>query len=233
MQKQQTNVEGTQLKKDVHAGDIQTHLEHIQNEFKKSFEMLRKYPKSVTMFGSSMIDEKNPVYTKAQELSKRISEETSYTIVTGGGPGIMEACNKGAFQAHGQSVGFNESLPHDHKTNEYLTDEIKFSYFFSRKAMMTFTAEAFIFFPGGFGTFDELFSVLTLIQTDKIPCVPVILFDTKFWNNVVTLFKEVMIEKFGTIREKDLKLFTVTDSPEEVVNIIKNAPVSDWWRNLN
>lgn len=209
------------------------HLEHIHDEFRNGFEILKKYPKSVTMFGSSMIDEKSPVYAKAQELSRRISEETSYTIVTGGGPGLMEAFNKGAFQAHGQSVGFNESLPHDHKTNEYLTDEIKFSYFFSRKAMMTFTAEAFIFFPGGFGTFDELFSVLTLIQTDKIPHVPVILFDSTFWNNAVSFFKEIMIKEFSTIREKDLKLFTVTDSPEDVINIIKTAPVSDWWRNLN
>lgn len=221
------------LKKDVHAGDIQAHLEHIQDEFRNGFEILKKYPKSVTMFGSSMIDEKSPVYTKASELSKKISEEISYTIVTGGGPGLMEAFNKGAFQAHGQSVGFNESLPHDHKTNEYLTDEIRFSYFFSRKAMMTFTSEAFIFFPGGFGTFDELFSVLTLIQTDKIPRVPVVLFDSSFWNGVLSFFKEVMIDKFGTIREKDLKLFTITDSPDEVVSIIKNAPVSDWWRNLN
>jgi hypothetical protein len=233
MQTQQPDAEHINLKKDVHAGDVKAHLEHIQNEFKNGFELLKKYPKSVTMFGSSMIDEKSPVYQKAMDLARRISEETSYAIVTGGGPGLMEAFNRGAREAGGPSVGFNESLPHDHKANQYLTDQIKFSYFFSRKAMMTFAVETFIFFPGGFGTFDELFSVLTLIQTDKIPRVPVVLFDSSYWNDVVEVFRKIMLEKFGTIREKDLKLFTVTDSIDEVINIIKNAPVSEWWKNLN
>ena len=233
MQKPQPQSHEKISKKDIHAGEIDAHLEHISHEFTEGFELLRKYPKSVTMFGSSLIQRETPIYKTAEELASRIIKETGYAVLTGGGPGLMEAFNKGAKEAGGQSVGLNESLPHDHAVNTYLTDHIKFSYFFTRKAMMAFTAEAYVFFPGGFGTFDELFSILTLIQTDKIPRVPVILFDSAYWNDVVTVIKGTMFEKFGTIKEKELGLFKVTDSPDEVIEIINKSPVSEWWKNLN
>ncbi len=232
MQKQQPKEIGD-IKKDIHAGEIREHVEHIQYEFQEGFKFIRKYPKSVTFFGSSQISKNSPIYEKCVKLASYISKETSYAIMTGGGPGVMEAINKGAFEAGGKSLGFNISLPHSHEINDYMTDSIKFSYFFTRKAMMTFTAEAYVFLPGGFGTFDELFGILTLIQTGKIPHVPVILFDSSYWNDVLALLKNTMLDKFHTIREKDLKIFRISDSPEEVVHIIKNAPVSEWWRNIN
>jgi uncharacterized protein (TIGR00730 family) len=221
------------IKRDIHRGEIDAHLEHICTEFREGFQMIAKYPKTVTMFGSSMISPESDVYKSAEELAALISRETGYTILSGGGPGTMEAFNKGAFDAGGKSVGFNISLPHNRETNRFMTDSMKFSYFFARKTMMVFTAEAYIFLPGGFGTLDELFSVLVLIQTDKIPRVPIILFNSSYWNEVLALFKNTLLQKFGTIRKEDLEIFTITDSPEEVVDIIKKAPVSEWWRNLN
>ncbi|MEI6304762.1 MAG: TIGR00730 family Rossman fold protein [Candidatus Taylorbacteria bacterium] len=221
------------MRKDIHRGEILEHLERIRHEFADSFEFLRKYPKSVTIFGSSQIGPESEVYKQATELAYRISKETSYAILTGGGPGTMEAANKGAFDAGGKSLGFNISLPHNHTSNEYMTENLKFSYFFARKAMMTFTAEAYVFLPGGFGTFDELFSVLTLIQTGKIPRVPVILFNSLFWNEVREFLKKTMLNEFHTIKERDLELFTIVDSVDQALDIIKNAPVSEWWRNIN
>lgn len=233
MQNSQSQSQDINIKKDIHQGDIQEHLERIRTEFEKGFQFLQKYPKSVSMFGSARIEPDSSVYKRAEELASRISKETSYAVITGGGPGTMEAINKGVFESGGKSLGFNISLPHSHESNKYMVDGLKFSYFFARKAMMTYTAESYVFMPGGFGTFDELFSILTLIQTGKIPRVPVILFDSEYWNDVSKLIKNTMFEKFHTIKEADMELFTVTDSIDEVITIIKNAPVSDWWRNLN
>ena len=221
------------MRKDIRDREVKEHLERIRNDFGTGFNKLAEYPKSVTMFGSSMIGPEHSMYKQSVDLSASISNSTGYAVITGGGPGLMEAFNKGAFEAGGKSVGFNIALPHDHKANAYMTDNIKFSYFFARKALMTFTAEAYVFLPGGFGTFDELFSVLTLIQTEKIPRVPVILFGSEFWNDVVTLMKNTLLDKFGTIRAKDLELFKVSDDIAEIVKIIKEAPVSEWWKNLN
>ncbi len=233
MSKSQSQGQDIHMKKDIHEGEIEEHLERINSEFEQGFKFLQKYPRSVSMFGSSRIDSNSSVYKKAEELAYRISKETNYAVITGGGPGTMEAMNKGVFEAGGKSLGFNISLPHSHESNKYMVDSMKYSYFFARKAMMTFTAEAYIFMPGGFGTMDELFSVLTLIQTGKIPHVPVILFDSEYWNDALRFIKETMFEKFHTIQEKDMDLFIISDSIDEVVTIIKNAPTSDWWRNLN
>ncbi len=218
---------------DIHEGDIRGHLEHIRREFDDGFEFLKKYPKSVTVFGSSMAAKGGTDYARAEELSGRIARDLKYAVITGGGPGIMEAANKGAYDAGGVSIGFNVSIPHESGANPYVTHGLKFSYFFSRKTLLTFAAEAYVYFPGGFGTFDELFSILTLIQTGKIPRVPVILFDSKFWNPVVSLIKETLLKDFKTIDERDLKLFEVVDSIDRAVEIIEKAPVSEWWRNIN
>ena len=149
------------------AADIENHLERINREFKDGFEFLKNYPKSVTIFGSSMALPDDSNYIAATELARRIVKETGYAIVTGGGQGIMEAANKGAFECGGISLGLNESIPHERVTNAYVTRAMKFSYFFSRKTMLFFAAEAYVFFPGGFGTFDELFGILTLLQNRK------------------------------------------------------------------
>lgn len=220
-------------KNDIHQGEIKTHLERIGHEFENGFVFLKKYPRSVTVFGSSMAKPEDEHYRKAEELGSKIASETGYTVITGGGPGVMEAANKGAYQTGGSSVGLNISLPHEHSANPYIKDSMKFSYFFSRKAILMFAAEAYVFFPGGYGTFDELFSVLTLIQTDKIPHVPVVLFGSKFWGPFRELLQKTMAHSYHTIEDKDLNLFEITDSVDRVVEIVKKAPVSEWWRNIN
>jgi hypothetical protein len=221
------------IRSDIHAKEVETHLERIHREFADGFEFLAKYPKSVTIFGSSLVSRDSDDYRKAEELGGRIAREAGYNVMTGGGPGIMEAANKGAHDAGGVSLGLNISLPHEHTTNAYVTQSIKFAYFFSRKTMMTFAAEAYVFFPGGFGTFDELFSILTLIQTGKIPHVPIVLFDSAYWNPLKSFMEKEMLKEHAAIEPRDLKLFEITDSLDRVIEIIKKAPVSTWWRNIN
>ena len=220
-------------RRDIHAKEVETHLERINREFADGFDFLAKYPKSVTIFGSSLATQDSEHYQKAYELGKAIATDLQYAVITGGGPGIMEAANKGAYEADGTSLGLNITLPHEHSTNPYVTHSMKFAYFFSRKTMLSFAAEAYVFFPGGFGTFDELFSVLTLIQTGKIPHVPVILFDSNFWKPVRATLEAVMQNGYHTIDPHDLDMFTITDSIDEAIAIIKKAPVSEWWRNIN
>ena len=220
-------------REDIHAGEIAGHLEHINHEFADGFEFLKKYPKSVTVFGSSVAPVTDEYYKKACELTGRIVKELKYAIITGGGPGIMEAANKGAYEANGVSLGLNVSIPHERITNAYVTHAIKFSYFFSRKVMLMFAAEAYVFFPGGFGTFDELFNVLTLIQTEKIPRVPVVLYGSEYWNAFKSFLSDHMCKRFKVIDDKDVNLFEITDSIDRVLEIVQKASVSEWWRNIN
>ncbi len=227
------NNQGSLAKSDIHNGEISAHLDRINEEFRDGFEFLKKYPKSVSIFGSSQIKSDDQMYAKAEELTGRIVREIKYAVVTGGGPGIMEAANKGAYQAGGISLGMNVSLPHERNTNAYATHAIKFAYFFSRKVMLMFAAEAYVFFPGGLGTFDELFGVVTLIQTDKIPRVPVILFGSEFWNPLKSFLFDNTFKKYHMIEEKDLSIFEITDSLDRVMEVIKGAPISEWWRNIN
>jgi uncharacterized protein (TIGR00730 family) len=236
--------------KNEHNDDINTHVERISREFREGFEFLKQYPRSVTIFGSSLMPSDHPAYMKAMELGGRIVKELEYAVITGGGPGIMEAANRGACEVsinpqvdkkgavgvcniQGVSAGLTISLPHEHSVNGYSEHSLKFSYFFSRKAMLTFAAEAYIFFPGGYGTCDELFSVLTLIQTGKIPRVPVLLYDTKFWTPLRSFLQTTMAHEYTTIRDADIDLFEITDSLDHIVDVVKKAPVSRWWRNIN
>jgi len=220
-------------KSDIHGEEIVAHLEHINREFGDGFEFLKKYPKSVTIFGSSQTKTTDSDYAKAVELTGRIVKETKYAVISGGGPGIMEAANKGAYEAGGVSLGLNVSLPHERTTNAYTTQAIKFSYFFSRKTMLVFAAETYIFFPGGYGTLDELFNVLTLIQTGKIPRVPIVLFDSNYWNPLKQFLFDHTYKKFNAISESDLNYFEITDSLDRIIEVIKSPHVSEWWRNIN
>ena len=196
----------------------------IDKEFTDGFEFVKNYPKSVTFFGSARFEENDAYYQKARQLAARIVTELHYAVVTGGGPGIMEAANKGAYEAGGNSIGFTIELPHEQITNKYLTDQIGFHYFFSRKVCLAFSAEAYIFFPGGFGTLDEFTEILTLIQTGKIPKAPIILFGQDSWLPLETFFKDVLI-KNQTIDPEDTSLYVITDDEDQILEIIKNAPI--------
>lgn len=196
----------------------------IANEFANGFEFVKNYPRSVTFFGSARIDENHDYYKKARDLAGRIVSELRYSVMTGGGPGIMEAANRGAFEAGGNSLGLTIELPKEQQTNKYLTDSEDFHYFFSRKVCLSFSAEAYIFFPGGFGTLDEFTEILTLVQTKKIPKAPLILFGTEFWTPLESFFKEVLVAN-KTINPEDLSLYTITDNEDEIIKIIKNAPI--------
>ncbi len=221
------------LSKHVINESIHDQINAITKEFREGFEELKKYPKSVTIFGSSHSTPASSHYREAQELAYKIVKETGYTIITGGGPGIMAAANLGAQEAKGNSVGFSITLPTEQRINPYMTSTIHSNYFFTRKMMLTFAAEVYIFFPGGFGTFDELFSILTLLQTEKIPRVPVVLMGKDFWNPLEDFIRVNMLERHHTISPDDMRLFTITDSADKVLEIIKKSPVSDWWQKAD
>ncbi len=194
------------------------------SEFVKAFDILTKYPKRVTFFGSARYLPTNVKYTDAAyELAGRLAKE-GYAIVSGGGPGIMDSSNKGAYDAGGPSIGFNIKLPHEQEPNPYTTDELTFRYFFTRKVSLTFFSHAYIYFPGGFGTLDELFEVITLIQTKKMPALKVILYGSEFWNDLDAFIKNHMLT-MGTISPGDEQIYTITDDLDEVVELVnQNEP---------
>ena len=211
----------------------QAQIDKVASEFKEGLTALEKYPLSVTFFGSARFKPDHPSYKQAESIAYRIVKETKYAIVTGGGPGIMEAANKGAHDANGKSVGMTIALPQEQKNNLYLDKEVHFQYFFTRKAILNFSAEAYIFFPGGFGTLDELFTVLTLIQTKKIPQIPVILMGVEFWRPLKHVITQVLRDQYETISKEDVEIFRITDDEEEVLNTIRNAPVNGWWAQVD
>lgn len=198
----------------------------ITTEFRKGFSFIKSHPKSVTFFGSARFDENHPYYQKARRIAKRVSE-LGFAVVTGGGPGIMEAGNRGAVDGDGNehSIGVCIRLPHEQITNPYVTDGLDFKYFFSRKVILSFSAEAYVYFPGGFGTMDEFFEILTLVQTGKIERVPIVLVGTDFWGPLEDFIKKTLLEKFHTIHEEDLCLYTITDDEDLVLEIVENAPL--------
>ena len=200
-------------------------LSWINHEFIHGVDFLKTYGKSITFFGSARLGAEDKYYEKARYLGARISKELGYAIVTGGGPGIMEAGNRGAHEVNGHSLGLTIKLPTEQVTNQYVTDELGFYYFFSRKVILALAAEAYVYFPGGYGTLDELFEILTLVQNNKIERVPIILVGTEFWAPVDTFIKEYLFKKYGTITEADTTLYTITDDDEVVIDLIKKAPV--------
>ena len=204
-------------------------LGNIEQEIRSGYEILRKYHKTVTIFGSARTSPDNPHYLAAKEVAERLAHE-GYAIVSGGGHGIMGAANeganiavqKGAKKAGGESIAFNIKLPHEQELNEYATESFEFQHFAPRKIVMTMYADAYIYFPGGFGTLDELAEILTLIQTGKAAPAPIILFGGDFWNKLDSFFRENMLTAEATISEKDVRLYTITDNVDELINIVKS-----------
>lgn len=190
-------------------------------ELSRGYDLIKKYPKTVSVLGSARFKEDNKYYQLARSLASKIVKEMNYAIVTGGGPGIMEAANRGAFEAGGVSLGITIKLPKEQSTNKYVTESADFEYFFDRKALLFFYAQAYIYFPGGFGTFDELFELVTLIQTNKVNRRPVILVGSEFWNPLLKLIDEKLTKEYKTINPEDEEIYKVVDSEDEVIEIIK------------
>lgn len=198
----------------------------IANEFDRGLQFIKKYPKSITIYGSARFKANNLHYGNAYHLAFRLSK-LGYTIVTGGGSGVMEAANKGAKDAGGNSIGLNIELPTKQLLNSYVTDSLSFYYFFSRKTTLSFSSEAYVFFPGGFGTLDEFFEIVTLVQTQKIRIVPIILVGVDFWKPLQTFLEEECLKRHAAINRRELGLYIITDNHDEIVDIITNAPVRD------
>lgn len=195
----------------------------VMAEFVEGFERLNQIGPCISIFGSARTKPEDKYYKLATDVAKRLTDE-GFGVITGGGPGIMEAANKGAYENDGMSVGLNIDLPFEQSHNAYIDPDknLNHRYFFVRKLMFVKYAQAFVVMPGGFGTLDELFETLTLIQTKKITPVPVILMGSEFWGGLVDWIKSVMLDKFNNISPKDLDLIPIVDDPEEVVRIINN-----------
>ena len=193
----------------------------IQSEFVSGFDALSRMPKAITVFGSARLGEGTPEYDQGVELGRAIAE-AGYAVITGGGPGLMEAPNRGCHEADGLSVGLGIELPHEQGLNAWVDLGLNFRYFFARKTMFVKYAQAFVCLPGGFGTMDELFEALTLVQTGKITRFPIVLFGTEYWSGLVDWLRATMVRE-GKIFESDLDLLSVTDSVDEAVRIIREA----------
>ncbi|HXQ68910.1 MAG TPA: TIGR00730 family Rossman fold protein [Pyrinomonadaceae bacterium] len=193
----------------------------IMGEFVEGFDELATLTRGVSIFGSARSKPDDPDYQAAMETAALLAA-AGFAVITGGGPGIMEAANRGAFEAGGLSIGCNIELPFEQRPNAYQTRSLKFKYFFVRKMMFVKYSLGFIIFPGGFGTFDELFEALTLIQTRKIRNFPVVLFGSRYWSGLLDWFKEVVLTG-GKISEVDFSIFHVTDSPQEVLEILNHS----------
>ncbi len=193
----------------------------VISEFVNSFEVMNNTDPCISIFGSARTKPENPYYQLAVDVAKRLTEE-GYGIITGGGPGIMEAGNKGASLNNGISVGLNIDLPFEQNNNPYIDNahNLNFRYFFIRKVMFVKYAQAFVVLPGGFGTLDELFEVLTLIQTKKITAVPVILVGSEYWSGLRDWLVNVMLGQEKNINPDDINLMPIVDTPEEVAQII-------------
>ncbi len=196
---------------------------NILAEFVDGFDLLPEVSPAVTIFGSSRTSRKSATY-RATENVARLLVENGFNVISGGGPGVMEAANKGATEAGGKSVGLHIHLPNEQQPNKYANIQLDFKYFFIRKVMFVKYAVAYIIMPGGYGTLDELFESLTLIQTGRIRSFPVILMDSKYWKGLLDWLNQTLL-KTKSISESDLDIFSVVDTPEEAINIIKKMVV--------
>lgn len=190
----------------------------IMAEFVDGFELLRKYGLAVTIFGTTRCSLDDELYKKAEDLSARLSK-AGFAVITGGASGIMEAANKGAFEAGGASVGLNIRLPDEQEENRYLTEAENFHHFYVRKVMLSFASEAYIFFPGGFGTLDEFLEIITLVQTKKIKKIPVILIGAEFWSPLLSYIETVLYTRYHAIDEKDMEIYYLVETVSEAYEL--------------
>jgi uncharacterized protein (TIGR00730 family) len=204
---------------DRREGDLEEHAARIASEFRAGFEAVERIGRpGVTLFGSARVSEEHPAYRLARETG-RLFAEAGFAVVTGGGPGVMEAANRGAREGGGVSVGFNVMLPHEQRSNDFLDIELTFNHLYARKTMLVKAAEGFVLCPGGFGTLDELFEALTLIQTGKVLHFPVVLVGREFWRGLLDWIEEGPLAE-GMISPQDEELLFVTDDPAEAVRIV-------------
>jgi uncharacterized protein (TIGR00730 family) len=191
----------------------------IMSEFVEGFDLLKKYGTAVTFFGSTRRSFESHFYQEATDLAGRLSKK-GFAVITGGSSGIMEAANKGAHKAGGSSVGLNIRLGNPQGDNEYLTESLYFDHFFVRKTMLTFASELYVFFPGGFGTLDEFFEIVTLVQTKKIRKVPIIVYGKEYWEPLIEFFKAKLLVEHSAIDDADLEIFHLVDSVDEAYDYI-------------
>ena len=199
-------------------GDESWRMFRIISEFTEGFDRLSSLGYAVSIFGSARLKEDNPYYQQSVEIAQRLGKE-GFAIITGGGPGVMEAANKGAFSSESKSVGLNIRLPQEQLPNSYQDMMLDYRYFFVRKVMFVKHSMGYVCMPGGFGTMDEFFESLTLMQTEKIYPMPLILFGMEYWQGLIDWMKTTMVPA-GTVRESDFEYITLTDDMEEVVSIL-------------
>jgi len=222
------NLPASKLPSDREPDDFRSSLHwrvfRIIAEFVDGWQFLADFKKTITFFGSARFQPGERWYEEARALGKLLAEN-GIGVVTGGGPGIMQAGNQGAVEGKGESIGLNIKLPTEQRINPYVRESTAFHYFFVRKLMMSYAARAYVFFPGGLGTLDEAFEILTLIQTKKISDkIPVVLVGKEFWEPIHKWLTEEILHKLHAVDEEDLKLYTIVDTAQEAFEIVKNAP---------
>lgn len=199
--------------------EITWRIFRIMAEFVEGFQFLSEFNREVTVFGSARLKQTNTWYKEARKLGNLLAD-CGFTVITGGGPGIMEAANRGAKERGGMSVGLNIQLPFEQRINPYVKKGRGFHYFFTRKVMLSASAQAYVFFPGGFGTLDEMFEMITLVQTKKMSKIPIVLVGKSFWSPLVKWVRTTLVEE-GMINPEDVDLMPVVDTAEEAFAIIE------------
>jgi uncharacterized protein (TIGR00730 family) len=195
----------------------------ILSEFVEGFQFIFDFKKSVTFFGSARLTPENHWYQEAEKLGQLLAK-SGFTVITGGGPGIMEAANKGAFEKGGESVGINIQLEQEQRINPYVKKGVGMHYFFTRKVMLTYSSWAYVYFPGGYGTLDEFLEIVTLVQTKKICAeIPLVLVGKEFWSGLLEWIDNIVYKNFDAINKEDMNLFTLVDTAEEAYTIIKDS----------
>jgi uncharacterized protein (TIGR00730 family) len=194
-------------------------LFRIMSEFVEGFDILRRYGLAASFFGSARTPEEDPMFVHVHDLASRLSKQ-GFAVITGGSAGVMKAANKGAYEAGGASIGLNIHLPDRQKDNPYLTEKYDFDHFFVRKVMLTFASEVYVYFPGGFGTLDEFFEIITLVQTGKIRKVPIVLFGKEYWTPLLSFIEKTLYEDNKKIDKKDMELYKLVDSVDEAFEYI-------------
>ncbi len=202
--------------------DVNWKIFRIMSEFVEGFQFLAELKNEITFFGSARFNEQNEYYREAHRLATMLGKE-GYTIITGGGGGIMEAGNRGAYETGAESVGLNIQLPLEQRTNQFVKRGMGFHYFFTRKTMLSASAQAYVFFPGGFGTLDEFFEIIVLIQTGKTEKIPVILVGNDFWQPLLSWIHDIVNEHVHAVEQEDESLYTLVDNAHDAFEIIKKS----------